>query len=530
MGFFDDLVRSGIQMAANGTKHTIQKSAADNFAKSNRKEMSYAMAIVYCLYLTDIESDSGIGGYVNFKNYAQHELGGVSGSLCDSDEIFKDYSIENILEFISYAYIELSEPEQIAVTSRELPILIGKIKNYILKSGNRKLCADVYLFMLRMHFSGLILSSNERNARLYLFKKSLGLQPEELLHIGETMSYDFGWSNRETKEKLNGVDVFSLHYLRKVLPEYKNIPDDIAINYPEEFLDYKNMSADNFDDLQKVVQSKKNYDSIVKTLKILTFLLGRKKELLDDDRKFINFMLDRFFSEELKNLDFNVSEEINSAYSDVLKLKLSSDFFSNNKFNQNDKDLRQFFFVVSFASVALIWQDNMEEETRKLYPQYVYNLYLIQKNLNISDEDKSECLKLLAEQQKVSLNEIENLYNCFLSDESISMIRKHSPEILDDFRPLIEFEYQKIAKEIGKKSALVTIPYKSPENSFEKLRLAIRNLSKNIDKAEKPILIFDNSMLESCRSGFFITDKHIYTKSSLSFEKKMLGCFRNKRN
>lgn len=82
-----------------------------------------------------------------------------------------------------------------------------------------------------------------------------------------------------------------------------------------------------------------------------------------------------------------------------------------------------------------------------------------------------------------------------------------------DAKSLIEVFYRKKSIEIGKKSTLVFLAFESPK----KIGQLSKSYAKNVGMDERPILIYDNSVAENCKSGFLITDTHVWAKNSLSF-------------
>ena len=306
----------------------------------------------------------------------------------------------------------------------------------------------------------------------------------------------------------------ALYYLKQNLPEYRNIPNDISQNTPETYLDYKNENINNFDDLYSFVKKENDLSSIDMEIKILTFLFGRRKQITENEKELINSMT------KADNYDIDVKEKIHQAHQKISRLKNSKDFFVNNGFEKIDNDTRLILFVFSFTSIFGIFEKNGEEfDIENICPQYIYNLYLIQKYLGITYKDKMQCFKALSERKGETLSQDEflNIYDLLVSDEKISKITQIYPEVLDgyplDFKIDLEDVFKNLKKQLGKKSELVYLAYKSTE----KLAQIARNYAKNATIDEKPILIFDNSIFENCKNGFLLTDKHIYAKNSLSF-------------
>lgn len=81
-----------------------------------------------------------------------------------------------------------------------------------------------------------------------------------------------------------------------------------------------------------------------------------------------------------------------------------------------------------------------------------------------------------------------------------------------DMKTQIENVYRKTAKKIGNKATLISLGFEHTE----KLAQIAKGYAKNASADERPLLIYDNSTFENCKSGFFITDKTIYAKNSFS--------------
>lgn len=503
MGFLSNLLESGVSMASNA----IEKKTAENLAESNPKEMSYAIGLYYYLFLNSNDNEID-------QDNSKYDLEIARDALYDTDEDLKNCPIEKIIEFAAYAAVKFELTEEISLDSKELPIIIKQMRDYIIQHGGRELCVNVYIFMLKMHFSTLIVSSDERTARLYLFKKSLNLSIREHLEVALEMQLQFGWESNQTKINLNRINRSALYYLKQNLPEYRNIPNDISQSTPETYLDYKNENINNFDDLYSFVKKENDLSSIDMEIKILTFLFGRRKQITENEKELINSMT------KADNYDIDVKEKIHQAHQKISRLKNSKDFFVNNGFEKIDNDTRLILFVISFTSIFGIFEKNCEEfDIENICPQYIYNLYLIQKYLGITYKDKMQCFKALGEREGETLSQDEflNLYDSLVSDKIISKITQIYPEVLDgyplDFKIDLEDAFKNIKKKLGKKSELVCLAYKSTE----KLAQTVRSYAKNATTDEKPILIFDNSISENCKNGFLLTDKHIYAKNSLSF-------------
>lgn len=503
MGFLSNLLESGISMASNA----VEKKTAENLAELNPKEMSYAIGLYYYLFLNSNDNEID-------QDNSKYDLEIARDALYDTDEELKNCPIEKIIEFAAYAAVKFELTEEISLDSKELPRIIKQIRDYIIQHGGRELCVNVYIFLLKMHFSTLIVSSGERTARLYLFKKSLNLSIREHLEVALEMQLQFGWESNQTKINLNRINRSALYYLKQNLPEYRNIPNDISQNTPETYLDYKNENINNFDDLYSFVKKENDLSSIDMEIKILTFLFGRRKQITENEKELINSMT------KADNYDIDVKEKIHQAHQKISRLKNSKDFFVNNGFEKIDNDTRLILFVFSFTSIFGIFEKNGEEfDIENICPQYIYNLYLIQKYLGITYKDKMQCFKTLSERKGETLSQDEflNIYDLLVSDEKISKITQIYPEVLDgyplDFKIDLEDVFKNLKKQLGKKSELVYLAYKSTE----KLAQIARNYAKNATIDEKPILIFDNSIFENCKNGFLLTDKHIYAKNSLSF-------------
>lgn len=503
MGLLGNLLDFGVQMASNA----VEKRTAENLAESNPKVMSYAIGLYYYIYLNPNDSE------LNQDN-SKRDLEVARNALYDTDEDLKRYSIEQILEFIAYATIKFELPEQTSLDSKELPRIIRQMRDYMIQNGGRELCVKVYIFMLKMHFSNQIFISDERTARLYLFKKSLKLTTSELLEVAEEIQMQFYWDADQTKTNINCINRFALYYLKQILPEYRNIPKDIYQHTPEIYLDYKNESINNFDDLYSVVKKENDSKNVDMEIKILTFLFGRRKQLSENEKEVIESMT------KADDYDIDVMEKIHKVHHKISHLKNSEDFFVNNGFDKIDNDTKLLLFILSFTSIFGILEKNGDVfDAENICPQYIYNLYLIQKNLGITYKDKMKCFKALSEREgeELSQDDILNVYDSLVSDKSISEITRSYPEVLDgyplDFKIDLEEEFQNAEKRLGDKSRLVCLAY----NSLEKLALVAKSYAKNATTDEKPILIFDNSISENCKCGFLLTDKHIYAKNSFSF-------------
>lgn len=503
MGFFSTLLESGISMASNA----IEKKTAGNLAESNPKEMSYAIGLYYYLYLNPYDNE------INQDN-SKFDLEIARDALYDTDEDLKHCSIEQILNFVAYATIKFELPEQTSLDSKELPRIIKQMRDYIIEHGGRELCVNVYIFMLKMHFSNLIVSSDERNARLYLYKKSLNLTSKEHLKIAEEIQLQFCWEADQTKININRINRSALSYLKQTLPEYRNVPKDISQNTPENYLDYKNENINNFDDLYSIVKKENDLKSLDMEIKILTFLFGRRKQISENEKEVIKSMT------KAENYDIDVMEEIHKVHHKISHLKNSEDFFVNNGFDKIDNETKLILFIFSFTSIFGILEKNSDEfNAANICPQYIYNLYLIQKYLGITYKDKMKCFKILSERKGETLSQDDfiNIYDSLVSDKTISAITRTYPEVLDgyplNFKIDLEEAFKNAKKQLGNKSNLVYLAYKSSE----KLAQSVKNYAKNATTDEKPILIFDNSISENCKCGFLLTDKHIYAKNSFSF-------------
>ena len=246
MGFLSNLLESGISMASNA----VEKKTAENLAESNPKEMSYVIGLYYYLFLNSNDNEID-------QDNSKYDLEIARDALYDTDEELKNCPIEKIIEFAAYAAVKFELTEEISLDSKELPRIIKQIRDYIIQHGGRELCVNVYIFLLKMHFSTLIVSSGERTARLYLFKKSLNLSIREHLEVALEMQLQFGWESNQTKINLNRINRSALYYLKQNLPEYRNIPNDISQNTPETYLDYKNENINNFDDLYSFVKKER---------------------------------------------------------------------------------------------------------------------------------------------------------------------------------------------------------------------------------------------------------------------------------
>lgn len=507
MGFFNGLLEIGLSAAAN----SIAKNAAENFSKQNPKAMSFAMGILYYLYLTSIEEDYGADFNVSPEQAKDFDARGMYNVLISCDKSFEGADLQKIL---SYAVIKLAiKEDNTHLDNKELPRIIKEMRDYMIQNAGRETCIKVYIFMLKMYFSTYITISTERTIRLYLFKKSLKLTTRELLEVAEEMQEQFSWYAYETKEKLNEINRIALHDLKQILPEYRNIPSDIYQNTPEIYLDYKNEREDNFDDLYSVVKNENNKKIAEMEIKILTFLFGRRKRISDEEKEVIESMTKQDAA------DIDIREKIHKVHSKISRLKNSEDFFTNNEFDKLDKDTKCLLFVYSFTSIAgLIEKFSEKSDGQKISPMCIYNLYLIQKNLGITYKDRMECFKILSEREgELSQDEILNIYDALLSDKSIAHITANYPEVLDgyplDFKVDLEEVFQNLVNQLGDKSNLVYLAYNSPE----KLALVAKGYAKNATTDEKPLLIYNNSLSENCKSGFLLTDKHVYAKNSFSF-------------
>lgn len=273
------------------------------------------------------------------------------------------------------------------------------------------------------------------------------------------------------------------------------------------------------------------------SIKILTFLLGRKKELSEEEKEFIQTVIEEFYSEELEIIDIDIIKKIEKNYQKVSHLQNSKDFFSNNRINQIAEDLKYLLFKMSLIAVILLWiksEEEKDEDEAKIRPEYIYNLYLIRKNLRLSSDNEEEILEKIAENYQLSQEKMDLIKRMLLSEEVISLIKERSPEIFDsetaidktanqiakkeekttlDFKSQLEFKFKKISNQLGDKSNLVYLAYNSPE----KLALVAKGYAKNATTDEKPLLIYNNSLSENCKSGFLLTDKHVYAKNSFSF-------------
>lgn len=509
MGFFSNLLETGISIASNA----IEKKTVENLAETNPKEMSYAIALYYYLYLNPYDKELD-------QDNTSFDLEIAKDALYETEDELQDYTIEQILQFVAYATMKFELPEQTNIDSNELPRIIKQMRDYMIQYGGRELCVNVYIFMLKMHFSNLIFSSNERTARLYLFKKSLNLTSIEHLKVAQEIQLQFCWEADKTKININRINRSALYYLKQNLPEYRNIPNDIAQNTPEKYLDYKNEHINNFDDLLSILKKENDLKSIDMEIKILTFLFGRRKQISKNEKEIIKSMT------KADDYDIDIMEKIHKVHQKISHLKISEEFFVNNGFNEIDDDTRLFLFILSFTSVLEIFVNNCEKnDTEKICPQYVYNLYLIQNYLGITYKDKMQCFKLLSEREKdtFSQDDILNIYDSLVSEKSISKLTTTYPEVLDgyplDFKNDLEETFRNVKKQLGDKSRLVCLAYKSTE----KLAQSVKNYAKDATTDEKPILIFDNSLIEKCKSGFLLTDKHIYAKNSFSFRNIQLN-------
>lgn len=249
-------------------------------------------------------------------------------------------------------------------------------------------------------------------------------------------------------------------------------------------------------------------------IKILAFLFGRRKQISENEKEVIKSMT------KAENYDIDVMEEIHKVHHKISHLKNSEDFFVNNGFDKIDNETKLILFIFSFTSIFGILEKNSDEfSAENICPQYIYNLYLIQKYLGITYKDKMKCFKILSERKDETLSQDDfiNIYDSLVSDKTISAITRTYPEVLDgyplNFKIDLEEAFRNAKRQLGNKSNLVYLAYKSSE----KLAQSVKNYAKNATTDEKPILIFDNSISENCKCGFLLTDKHIYAKNSFSF-------------
>lgn len=264
------------------------------------------------------------------------------------------------------------------------------------------------------------------------------------------------------------------------------------------------------------IEKEKKSQGIESSIKVLTFLLGRKKELSESDKEFIETAITSMFEEELKEFDIDISKKIENTYHKIKHLKKSEDFFINNKINEIHPDAKNIVFVMS---IILFFTISDEDENDKFKPEYVYNLYLIRKNLNLTKHNEDDCIKAIGHMTQNSVDEIKTAFENIFSEKTISTIEERFPELLDgypvDFKEDVEEIYLNLLNEFGNKIELLHLhlAYKSPE----KLKKVINSYAKNATSDEKPILILDNSAFSNCKTGFLVTDKHIYAKNSFSF-------------
>lgn len=302
----------------------------------------------------------------------------------------------------------------------------------------------------------------------------------------------------------------------------------------------ENFLVSNLNHMKKLLEEKQQ--AIELSIKFLTFLFGRRKKLSDDEKEFIKSEIENLYSDELKNLEIDVIRKIDKTYYKISHLQNSEEFFINNRINQISNDLKCLLFDVTCATVLGIFaigEAEKDEDEAKIRPEYVYNFYLIRKNLKLSPEDEKKLIENIRRKYQLSQEQIDYYCKVLFSEETISVIKRRSPEILDveipvnkqskensknkstevqektvvDFKIQIESEFKKIKNQLGEKANLVHLAYQSPE----KLKQVIKSYAKNVTREEKPILIFDNSIFSRCKSGFLITDKHILIKNSFSF-------------
>ncbi len=291
--------------------------------------------------------------------------------------------------------------------------------------------------------------------------------------------------------------------------EYEEVPFNDEKNWLENSKQFL-LNTINKDKIEK----EKKSQGIEYSIKVLTFLLGRKKELSESDKEFIETSITSMFEEELKEFDIDISKKIENTYHKIKHLKNSEDFFINNKINEAHPYAKNIVFVMSIITFISI---TGESENGKFKPEYVYNLYLIRKNLNLTKNDEKDCIKAIGNMAQISIDETKTIFENIFSEETISTIEEKFPELLDgypvDFKKDVEEIYLNFVNEFGSKIELLHLAYKSPE----KLKEVINSYAKNATTDEKPILIFDNSAFSNCKTGFLITDKHIYAKNSFSF-------------
>lgn len=270
-------------------------------------------------------------------------------------------------------------------------------------------------------------------------------------------------------------------------------------------------------------------------LKSLVFVAGFHTTFDKQIKKVIISMMQIFVNEEYTL--FEHEPELDSIYKTVNSMN-AKQFIAKIVETRIDRDRN----IVFYAGVlALIYGLKVAEI---LEPQNLYNLYLIKEHFNFSRSELTKCYKLIAVWFEEDFDKIAEGLEAMTSAEAMQLLFEHYPEFMQadasnsqvleiqeeddedvtrmkfqkqsdiDTRMQIKDAFRQFRNRINKVS-LISLAFEKPE----KTRQVIKGYAKDAGMTERPILIYDNSIGENCKTGFFITDKKVYAKNDFSFSK-----------
>lgn len=530
MGLFEELGKELVGQFVNGALEALNDKADSSQSYNNNftnLEKLYAMTIVYEFFLSDEEEGQCINPlkleHDDFATFLAAFLKGLTTiDSVDSDNYTLD-KLRSLLEGSSELFNQLmsNKNENVFNTMNKyerselgLKTLLKFVKTNFKSEETRQNMVTAFTAMTFVYLLNGTSKcwTSSSYFRFYILVDQMNFNKKEILEIGERIYEKSDAQPSSIKEKIN----LRLSNGSQLYEDFKNLPKH---SRERDLFDSKYSSVDSFDDLQEYLEKLQSYSFI----KIAVFITSRKKELSKEEINFLVELLTDFY-EPKEDIEEKIIEESKS----IKEIESLSAYF---KFTQElDLDTKKTLIELSLILVAKLIDDKISKK-EKASPNYSYNFMLIKRYFKITNAEYEECLCALTTDWNIPAETVKNISRIF-SPSEIDYIRENFPEIcekddLDKAEKAREIK-EKNEAEAARKQKLFSIKAAVATSYQEIFKGVDETYTNNVilsshqehmqkvidfygpDSTENPILAYDDTILNSGKKGFLLTDEKIH--------------------